>query len=315
MSRHKEIDIDKIKEYSIKDRTSKVNTLQFASKYNRGSSLSKFIDSIPHVLKGDDLRHLVADIVDAVHHDKPIILMMGAHVIKCGLNPLIVQLIEKKIVSCIAFNGAGVIHDAETALWGTTSEDVAAAIEDGSFGMVRETPEFINNALLTGSKLGLGYGESVGKALIEADCLYNDMSIAANAYKMDIPLTVHVAIGTDIVHQHANSDGAVIGELSYRDFKIFAGQVARLERGGVVLNIGSAVILPEVFLKALTMARNIGHKAHGFTTANFDMIYHYRPMVNVVQRPTQKSGKGYHFTGHHEIMVPLLVALILENLS
>lgn len=314
MSRYKEIDLNRINEYSIRDRNSKVNTAQFAHQYKKGSSLAEFIETMPHILKGNELRSLIADIIDAVNHDRPIILMMGAHVIKCGLSPLIIQLIEKKVLTCIAFNGAGIIHDTETALWGTTSEDVAAAIDDGSFGMVRETPEFINNALAAGKEMNLGYGEAVGRALTEAKCKYEELSIVATAIRWNVPLTVHVAIGTDIVHQHPNSEGAIIGELSYRDFKLFAEQVSKLERGGVVLNIGSAVILPEVFLKALTVVRNIGHKAHGFTTANFDMIPQYRPMVNVVQRPTQKTGKGYHFTGHHEIMIPLLVALVVENL-
>jgi len=314
MSQYKEIDLNKISEYSINTRSSKVNTSQFAREYEKGSTVASFLKTIPRILKGDDLKQLVTVIVQSAKARKPVILMMGAHVIKCGLNPIIIQLMKENVISCIALNGAGVIHDTETAFWGNTSEDVAAAIDDGSFGMVKETPEIINNALEYGVKHELGYGEAIGKAISESNCDYQNLSLLANAYRLNIPVTVHVAIGTDIVHQHANSDGAIIGELSYRDFRIFAQHVTGLEGGGVVLNIGSSVILPEVFLKALTVARNIGYQAHGFTTANFDMISHYRPMVNVVQRPTQKSGKGFHFTGHHEIMIPLLAAYILENL-
>ena len=239
---------------------------------------------------------------------------MGAHVIKCGLSPLIIQLMEVGVIKCLALNGAGIIHDTEVSNWGITSEDVAEALNDGSFGMVKETAEFINSALEIGKKLKLGFGEAVGKKICESDAAYKQLSILSCGFKKKVPITVHVAIGTDILHQHPGTNGATIGELSHRDFKIFCSQVAKLTEGSVVINFGSAVVLPEVFLKALTVARNLGHNAHGFTTANFDMLRHYRPQVNVVQRPTQTGGKGFQFTGHHEIMIPLLVAGILEGI-
>ena len=314
MSNFKQIDLNKIKTYSIKDRMSKVDVNTFARPYQKGYSLRQFISDLPNILIGTDFKELVNKIVDAYKNDQQIILMMGAHVIKCGLSPLIIQLMEGGIIKCLALNGAGVIHDTELANWGITSEDVAEALDDGSFGMVQETPQFINDALADGEKLKLGFGESVAKKIYEADCKYKQLSILEAGYRLNIPITVHVAIGTDIIHQHPNSKGEIIGELSLRDFKIFSQQVAKLETGAVVLNFGSAVILPEVFLKSLTVARNLGKDAHGFITANFDMLRHYRPQVNIVQRPTKTGGKGYQFTGHHEIMIPLLTASILEKI-
>jgi len=314
MSAHDEIDLNQIKTYSIFDRASKISTANFARAYQKGTSLQQFVSDLPDILIGSDFKQLVETIVNAYHADKQIIVMMGAHVIKCGLSPLLIQLMENGIIKCLAMNGASIIHDAEVANWGITSEDVAEALNDGSFGMVKETAEFINRALEAGQELKLGFGEAIGKAIYEGKSRYHHLSLLACGHQHKIPVTVHVAIGTDIVHQHPGSNGAIIGELSHRDFKIFCAQVAKLTEGSVALNFGSAVILPEVFLKALTVARNLGHDAHGFTTANFDMIRHYRPQVNIVQRPTQTGGKGYHFTGHHEIMIPLLAAAILEQI-
>jgi len=315
MSKYNQIDLSKIKTYSIKDRLSKVDVNTFARPYQKGNSLQQFVSDLPDILIGADFKQVVETIVKAYQSDKQIILMMGAHVIKCGLSPLIIQLMEAGIVKCLTLNGAGVIHDTEVANWGITSEDVGEALDDGSFGMVRETPQFINEALNDGQKLKLGFGESIGKKITESECPYKNLSILAAGFRLGIPVTVHVAIGTDIIHQHPNSDGEIIGELSYRDFKIFCAQIARLSQGGVVLNFGSAVILPEVFLKALTVARNLENAAHGFVTANFDMLRHYRPSVNIVQRPTQTGGKGYQFTGHHEIMIPLLAGAVLEKIG
>ena len=314
MSDFEEIDLQKIKTYSIADRQSKVNTGNFARPYQKGTSLKQFILQLPNILIGADFKQLVETIVHAFHSDKQIIIMMGAHVIKCGLSPLIIQLMEAGIIKSLALNGAGIIHDTEIANWGITSEDVAEALDDGSFGMVAETPEFINNAIETGHNLKLGLGEAVGLKIEQSNCPYKQFSVLGTGYRLKIPITVHVAIGTDILHQHPGSNASMIGDLTYRDFKIFCAQVAKLTEGSVVLNFGSAVILPEVFLKALSVARNLGYKAHGFTTANFDMLRHYRPQVNIVQRPTQTGGKGYQFTGHHEIMIPLLVAGILEGI-
>jgi hypothetical protein len=314
MSLYEEIDLGRIKTYSISTRQSKVTLSNFAKPYQKGSSLGQFISHLPGILVGADFKELVDHIARAFQSNKQIIVMMGAHVIKCGLSPLIIQLMERGVIKCLALNGAGIIHDTEIANWGTTSEDVAEALHDGSFGMVQETADFINSALESGQKLKLGFGEAIGKKISESASPHKKFSILAFGYEHKIPITVHVAIGTDILHQHPGTDGAVLGELSHRDFKIFCAQVARLTEGSIVLNFGSAVILPEVFLKALTVARNLGHDAHKFTTANFDMIRHYRPQVNIVQRPTQTGGKGYHFTGHHEIMIPLLAAAILEQI-
>ena len=315
MSGHEEIDLRKITTYSIADRASKVNTSNFAQPYQTGTSLEQFLAGLPNILIGADFKQLVEHIARAFQSNKQIIAMMGAHVIKCGLSPLIIQLMERGVIKCLALNGAGIIHDTEISNWGTTSEDVAEALNDGSFGMVQETADFINAALESGRQMKLGLGEAIGRKISESKSPNKKLSVLAYGYENNIPITVHVAIGTDILHQHPGTDGAILGELSHRDFKIFCAQVAKLTAGSVVLNFGSAVILPEVFLKALTVARNLGHHAHGFITANFDMIRHYRPQVNVVNRPTQTGGKGYHFTGHHEIMIPLLTAAIIEKIS
>jgi len=315
MSEYEEIDLRKVKTYSIASRLSKVTTTDFARPYQKGASFKQFLSQLPDILIGVDFKQLVEIILQAFHSDHQIIAMMGAHVIKCGLSPLIIQLMKLGVIKCLALNGAGIIHDAEIANWGTTSEDVAAALNDGTFGMAAETPAFINDALKTGHQLKLGLGEAVGKKIEQSNCPYKQYSVLWTGYRLKIPITVHVAIGTDILHQHPSSDGVIIGELSHRDFKIFCAQVAKLTGASVVLNFGSAVILPEIFLKALSVARNLGYEAHGFTTANFDMIRHYRPQVNIVQRPTQTGGKGYQFIGHHEVMIPLLVAGIIEGIG
>jgi len=241
--------------------------------------------------------------------------MLGAHVIKCGLSPIVIDLINRGIIDCIALNGAGIIHDFEIAFQGKTSEDVERAIRDGSFGMAQETAGFINDAIKAGIKSDLGVGKSMGKAIDQDNRLpYKNLSILHTAYKKGITVSVHVAIGTDIVHQHLSCNGAAVGQASLKDFHNFIAEVSKLGDGGVLINFGSAVILPEVFLKALTVARNLGYKVKNFTTANFDMIYHYRPEQNIVRRPTQDSGKGYYIIGHHEIMLPLLASAIIEEL-
>jgi rfaE bifunctional protein nucleotidyltransferase chain/domain len=236
---------------------------------------------------------------------------IGGHVIKCGLAPLLIEWMQRGWLSAIAMNGAAAIHDVEIAVCGSTSEDVAAGLEDGSFGMARETGEFINGGIADAAG---GYGAALGRRIVEDDLPHRDRSVLAAAAELGIPATVHVAIGADIVHQHPSADGGAIGRASYEDFRTFCSVVASLE-GGAYLNIGSAVILPEVFLKALTVARNLGHGVSEVFTADFDMIRHYRPRVNVVERPTLKGGTGTHFTGHHEIMVPLLDAALHEALG
>ena len=243
-------------------------------------------------------------------------LLMGAHVVKVGLTPVLADLLASGVITSVAMNSASAIHDVETALWGQTSEDVAVNLLDGTFGMARETGEFINGTLAVAAReTSLGYGEALGRRLLGVRAPNARMSLLATGASLHVPITVHAAIGTDITHQQPTMDGAVIGEMSFRDFRTLCALCRRLTGGGVVLNVGSAVIMPEVFLKALTVARNLGTKARGFTTAVFDMNLHYRPTVNVQHRPTQDGGKGFYFRGHHEIMIPLLAALIKTRLT
>lgn len=312
MSKYRQLDLTDVATISIKTRKSKVTLKDFARPVDpRRSSVVDFIDALPRILVVEDLRRLVEDIVRSRKQRKPVLLMMGAHVIKVGLSAIIVDLLKRGVITHVAMNSAAAIHDVEAAMWGQTSEDVAMNILDGKFGMARETGEFINKALVKAMmESSDGYGEALAKKLIAQKAKHADVSIIVTCYTLGIPVTVHAAIGTDIVHQQPTMDGAATGEMTFRDFKILANSVKDLRGGGVVLNIGSAVILPEVFLKALTVARNLGYKAQGFTTANFDMIRHYRPQVNVVERPTRPHGHGYSIVGHHEIMVPLLAAMI-----
>ncbi|MBM3248174.1 MAG: hypothetical protein FJZ10_01970 [Candidatus Omnitrophica bacterium] len=309
------INLQKIKTYSLGRRQSKVNVEDFASIYKKGNSFRKFYQSLPNVLKAQDLRKVVSAVVESRKKKKPVILMMGAHVIKCGLSPVIIDLIERKVITAIALNGACIIHDFELAFMGKTSEDVDKAILDGSFGMADETSRFINEAIKSAAHANTGIGKSVGKAIEKDKRLkFKDLSVVYAAYKNNVPVSVHIAIGTDIVHQHMSCSGAAIGQASLKDFHNFIAEVSKLGDGGVLMNFGSAVMLPEVFLKALTVARNLGYKVKNFTTANFDMIFHYRPQQNIVHRPTQGTGKGYYIIGHHEIMLPLLASAIIEEL-
>jgi hypothetical protein len=314
MSKFQKIDLSGVTTISIKKRKSKVRSQEFAGVFDpaRGS-FRAFVDSLPHILVAEDMRTFVGDVVRARAKKRPVIAMIGAHVVKVGLSPLLVDLVERGIVTCVAMNSAAAIHDVETAKWGTTSEDVEANLQDGTFGMSRETGDFINGVLSAAMKQrgDTGYGEALGAKLQDAP--HRAKSILASCYRLGVPATVHAAIGTDIIHQQPTMDGAATGELSFRDFRLLCDVVKDL-RGGVIMNIGSAVILPEVFLKALTVGRNLGHGAAGFTTANFDMLQHYRPRMNVVARPTKNAGKGYMFTGHHEIMIPLLCAMIKDRL-
>ncbi|MBI3189865.1 MAG: hypothetical protein HYZ33_04390, partial [Ignavibacteriales bacterium] len=271
---YQQIDISKVKTISIKNRKSKVQTKQFARVFNpKNDSFDDFVRSLPHILVAEDLRKFVVDVVTSVRKKKPVIAMIGAHVIKVGLSPLLVDLLERKIITAVAMNSAAAIHDVETAMWGTTSEDVEENIVDGTFGMSKETGEFINGALADASKNEtIGYGEALGKVLQKVK--NKKLSVLATCYRLNIPVTVHAAIGTDIIHQQPTMNGAATGEMSFRDFKVLCNVVKDLQRGGVVMNIGSAVILPEVFLKVLTVVRNLGYKSQGFTTANFDMLQH-----------------------------------------
>jgi hypothetical protein len=306
MSRYPEINLTKVTLTSIANRQSKVQFEALAKPVDAGATFARWWDSLPQFLAVEDLKAVATGIATARQADKPVIVMMGAHVIKVGLSPVLIDLMQQGFITALAMNGAGIIHDTELALFGATSEDVTANIADGSFGMVKETGAFINGAIKAGAKAGLGLGEVLGKELVEKQAPHLEVSLLGQAYLLGIPVTVHVALGTDIIHQQPSADGAAIGETSLRDFCILAQHVTNLGGGGVLLNLGSAVILPEVFLKALTVARNLGHPVRNFITANFDMIQHYRPRVNVVNRPTLAGGSGYTITGHHEIMIPLL---------
>jgi hypothetical protein len=312
MNKFKEIDISKVKSYSIRDRQSKVDLSQLAKAVKPGASLAQFFDSLPKTLKVNDLLSLAQAVRKARSRGRPVIVLMGAHPIKCGLSPVLIDLIDQGYITHLATNGAGAIHDFEMAFWGKTSEDVAAGLEDGSFGMARETADGINGVIKAASLCRMGYGQALGQYINGVRAKYQKISLLAACSRNNVPLTVHVAVGTDIINQHPSYDGAAAGDCSFRDFRILAQSVTKLP-GGVVINIGSTVIMPEVFLKALTVARNLGHKARDFTTANFDMIQHYRPNVNVVSRPIMSGGCGYSFTGHHEIMLPLLAALIKQQ--
>lgn len=308
------INLSKVKTYSIKERKSKVAAGLFAKQGRKGQKFLDFYNSLPNVLKAQDFKDCVDLIVKAHKKNKPVIFLMGAHVIKCGLNPLIIQLIKKGVINLVALNGAGIIHDFEIALNGQTSEDVLEGLIDGSFGMARETAEFLNKSTSQAAKNNEGLGFRVGLNIKNSKLRYKDSSILYNCRAKNIPATVHVAIGTDIIHQHPNFKGEDAGKASQKDFHILIDALTKIGGGGVVVNIGSAVILPEVFLKALTVTRNLGYKAFDFTTINFDMLSQYRPQQNIVYRPTQPKGKGFYITGHHEIMLPLLVAAILEKL-
>ncbi len=312
--RFEPLDFSKIRTYPVAERANKVSASQFATPHIAGGSLRTFLGSLPDFLAVSDLRRIVVAMADAVRRGRPVVLMMGAHSIKVGLNPIFVHAMRRGLLHAVAFNGAGAVHDFELCYHGETSEDVQRGLNDGSFGMVDETGRWMNAALEAGVRKGLGAGRSLGEAAVEA-CYPNvGVSILATGAELAIPVTVHIAIGTDIIHQHPTTDGAVLGEATYRDFKTFAAVCARLE-GGVVLNVGSAVVMPEVFLKALTIARNLGHKVDKFTTATFDMTRHYRPSENVQRRPTALGGQGFYMVGHHEIMIPLLFAAVTEELA
>jgi len=309
------IRLDKVHTYPLASREHKVKVSEnFAACLENVSDFKGFFDSMPRLLAADSLREVVAAVCRARERDKPVVLAIGGHVIKCGLQPVLRTLIRRGVVTAVAMNGSAAIHDFEVSLTGGTSEDVAAVLHSGHFGFAKETGEGMNLALKEGLERNSGYGEAIGDFIIRQEHPYRDYSLLACCREADIPATVHVAIGTDIIHQHPSADGAVTGEMSFRDFRLLAAVVAELE-GGVWVNIGSAVIMPEVFLKALSIAQNLGHQVENFTTANFDMIRQYRPSQNVVQRPTSQSGKGYHIIGHHEINIPLFAMAVLQNLD
>jgi len=306
------LDFAKIKTYPLSERKNRVKIKDFAKPLEKEGKATELLNSFPHILMGESFREVVKAIACAYHEDKMVISAMGAHVIKCGLSPIIIDLMERGIIKAVALNGAGAIHDFEIALIGETSEDVAEGLQKGMFGMVEETGRLMNEAINGNSNKDMGMGYVLGEKLIKLNAPYNKYSVLATGVQLGIPLTVHVAIGTDIIHMHPTANGAAMGEKSFIDFRLLSSIVADLNDGGVFLNIGSAVILPEVFLKALTLARNLKYKVENFTTVNLDMYQHYRPTQNVVRRPTAKSGKGYTLLGPHEILIPLLALAVIE---
>jgi hypothetical protein len=309
------INLNKIKTYSLKARKNKVQIGDFAQPPVAGRSFTSFYNSLPNILKAKDIRKVVDAIVSAHKKKKRVIFMAGAHVIKCGLNPVVNELIKRKIITCLCLHGAGIIHDFEIALQGATSEEVAEELKQGKFGMAKETAEFINQAAKQGVLEGEGLGYAIAKKISNSKLRYKHLSLLYNAYKSKIPVCIFVAIGTDIIHQHPSFDAALTAEGSLKDFHTLVEEITQLGNGGVVLNFGSAVILPEVFLKALNLARNLGFKVKDFTAANFDMLYHYRPAENVVRRPVLPGGDGYYIVGHHEIILPLITQAIIEKLK
>ncbi|WP_429884963.1 hypothetical protein [Geoalkalibacter halelectricus] len=313
--KYRPIDLAAVKTYSIKTRDNKVNVQDhFAAPPQAGLSLAEFFAGLPRLLGADSLRGVVDAVVAARRNQRPVVLALGGHVIKCGLQPVLKKLIEAEVITAVVMNGSAAIHDFEVSLVGATSEDVGAVLHSGDFGFSDETGGGMNSALREGLAANLGYGEAIGRRILEQRHPFADFSLLATCVEKGIPATVHVALGTDIIHQHPSADGAVAGEMTFRDFRLLTAIVADLS-GGVWLNVGSAVLLPEVFLKALSIAQNLGHHVDVFTTANFDMIQHYRPLTNVVKRPTSGHGRGYTLTGHHEINIPLLAAAVLDQLQ
>lgn len=310
----KPIDLGNVKTYPLASRTSKVNLGDFGKPVGSGASLGEFLSSLPNVLAVQSLRQIVERVRRARELKKPIIWGLGGHVIKTGLAPVIIDLMKHGFVSAIAANGSVVVHDAEIAMIGSTSEDVDATLADGVFGGADETGKLLNGAARDGVQDQIGLGEAVGRSLTAMKPKHQDYSLLCAAYDAKIPFTVHLTIGGDITHFHPSADGASLGATTQTDFRLLAEIVRRMDGGGVYLNVGSAVVLPEVFLKCVTLVRNLGHPLSDITTANFDFIQSYRPQTNVVRRPTEKgAGAGFSVTGHHELTIPLLAAMLLSS--
>ncbi|MFA5352937.1 MAG: hypothetical protein WC291_01795 [Thermodesulfovibrionales bacterium] len=308
------LDLSRLKRYSVRERMSKASIDLSGKPHTKGASFRAFMDSLPDYLAAKGIKTAVSAITEARKNGRPVILGMGAHPIKVGLSPLIRDLMQKGVITALATNGAAIIHDFEIAFIGQTSEDVEKELCTGAFGMACETGQMVNEAINRGVDKGYGIGRSMGKFIDTSAFPYKEQSIFREAADLGIPASVHVAMGCDIVHMHPEADGARIGEGSLRDFRLLTSVVADLE-GGVYINLGSAVILPEVFLKALTSVRNLGHRVEAFTTVNMDFVQHYRPRENVLRRPTLIKGKSVALTGHHEIMFPLLHAMLVEEMG
>ncbi len=299
---------DDLRTFPIQSRKSKVEINNFAQTLPADKIFSQFVQSLPDILAGKDFKQFISLMKQAKKKNKMVIAALGAHVIKVGLNPVLIDLMKEGWITALALNGAGIIHDFEVAFSGQTSEDVEFEIKNGKFGMAEETADMLNEAMNSGGEKGLGLGEASGEMLSTSNFPYKHMSLLAAAYDLNIPVTVHVAIGTDTIHFHPKTRGEVLGQLSLKDFFLLCALLEKLEGGGVFINIGSAVILPEVFLKALSFVRNKGKRLEDFTTAVFDFIHHYRPHQNVVRRPHGNKGRGFYFIGHHELLIPLLAA-------
>ncbi|HVE79625.1 MAG TPA: hypothetical protein VNA89_12210 [Gemmatimonadaceae bacterium] len=312
-----EADLSAVRTIPIAVRPNKVRAEEFTRPPGADRSFGAFLDALPDILVARDFRRVVAAIVEARRRGRGVVVMLGGHVVKTGLAPVLVDLMRRRVITHLAMNGSAAIHDYEMARFGATSEDVAEGLRDGTFGMAEETGRGLNEAFTAGMRSGWGMGESVARALADLPGLaHPELSIILTARQLGVPVTVHAALGAEIIHQHPAADGAAIGDTSHRDFRRLAAGLASLDDGGVALNVGSAVIMPEVFLKALTIARNLGGgRPVGFTTCDLDMNRHYRPRMNVVQRPTLAGGSGYEITGHHEIMVPLLAWAVVDQLE
>jgi hypothetical protein len=308
------LDLGRVKTYPLASRPSKVTTKEFARAIGEASTLADFLNSLPDILAARSLRELAACIRRARKLDKPIIWGIGGHVVKTGMSPVIIDLMRRGFVSAIAANGSVLVHDAEIAMVGSTSEDVDTSLGAGAFGAADETGKLLNEAAREGARLHTGLGESLGRLLVERDPPHKDFSLLCAAYQSRVPFTAHVTVGADTAHFHPTADGAALGETTHTDFRLLAEMVRRMDGGGVYLNVGSAVVLPEIFLKAVTLVRNLGHPLTDITTANFDFIQSYRPLTNVVRRPVADgAGQGYSITGHHELTIPLLAAQLLHG--
>ena len=314
MKKLEPLSLDGIKTYSLAERHSKVSLRDFGRAWEPGGSFREFVNRLPRLLAGENLREVAAAWVKARRRGRPVLLGMGAHPLKVGLSPVLIDLLQRGLITGVAMNGAGIIHDAEVAMAGHTSEDVDQVLGCGQFGMARETAEFLNRAIAWGAQEGLGLGQAVGRRLQESDFPHKDLSLLGMAAALEVPLTVHVAVGTDIIHLHPSVAPEALGATTHLDFRLFAALVSELS-DGVFINLGSAVIIPEVFLKALTLARNLGHPVAPLTTVTLDFVQHYRPLTNVVRRPTAGAGQGYALTGHHELLFPLLSALVVEAME
>jgi hypothetical protein len=309
------VDLARVRTIPLQQRPNKVARAGFARPPRKGQSVAEFVGGLPHILAGDDFRAVAAAVAAARRRGRPVVVGLGAHVIKCGLTPVLLDLMERGVVTALALNGSGAIHDFELALIGETSEDVASGLKDGTFGMVRETGELMHRAINRAlERPQAGMGALLGELLEEVDAPNREVSLLAAGRRLNVPITVHVAVGTDIIHMHPGADGAALGRASFNDFRLFAGVVAGLS-GGVYLNVGSAVVLPEVFLKAFTVAQNLGADLRDYVTVNLDMIAHYRSSENVVRRPASVAGRGYTLLGRHEILLPLLAQAVVDLLD